>query len=241
MFLRTIVRGLCVVFLLQMTVGCVSYQKWRMLKEDHERGKLALRDLTAEYNKAVNQLDRAGEGAGPVTIQGVPQSEYDRLRSQLTQVSDELERQKQIQLEFTPADIQGMPDAKLESGGIALGSELLFNPGQSQLKSSQLPQLDQLASLLETKYPGQRVIVEGHTDNQPLKSVKNLYFYNINLGFERAYSVFKYLEKKHAIPESRFRIVTFGQTKPIDPSTANTEEGRAMNRRVVIRLAGEEI
>ncbi len=51
----------------------------------------------------------------------------------------------------------------------------------------------------------------------------------------------EYLAEKHGIPESQFRIETYGFTKPVDPSIVDSAEGKRMNRRVVFRLSGHRI
>jgi len=238
MICKVIGRGLVVAVVVPSLFGCVAYGTYRKTYEELERSKAAHRDLIAKYNRDVNR-----HGPIQTTIQGVPESEHERVKMKLAQLQEELRREKSLRPNFTTEDADHVGnDARLEDGGIALGSGLLFNAGEAQLKSSQLPQLDRLAEVLENpQYAGNRFIIEGHTDNQPLKSVKNLFSYNINLGYERAYSVFKYLEKKHGMREGRFSIVTFGMTRPVDPATKDTEDGRRENRRVVIRLAGEKI
>ena len=78
--------------------------------------------------------------------------------------------------------------------------------------------------------------IEGHTDNEPLKSTRQLFEYNIVLGYERASNVFRYLIKKHGLPEKRFQVTSYGMSKPLNPANASTSQGRSENRRVVFRL-----
>jgi chemotaxis protein MotB len=225
--------GACLV---PMFSGCVAYQKHKELGNELERTQQALRDMTAQYNKLYAMRGAAIPGRAVV---GVPQSEHDKLKAQLADLRRQLADQ-QLKLSFEKEDVTPIEKAELEDGGIRLGEALLFNEGVAALKSSELPALDQLVQLLRTKYPGEAIIIEGHTDNQPLVRTKKLHDSNLKLSFERAYSVFKYLQD-HGIPEDLMRVEAFADGKPIDPATENTEEGRRLNRRVVIRRGGAKI
>jgi len=70
--------------------------------------------------------------------------------------------------------------------------------------------------------------VEGHTDNVGGKEL------NYQLGLERAESVKRYLYAQHQIPLHKINVISYGEEKPVAPN--NTKDGRAMNRRVVIRV-----
>jgi outer membrane protein OmpA-like peptidoglycan-associated protein len=70
--------------------------------------------------------------------------------------------------------------------------------------------------------------VEGHTDNVGGKDM------NYELGLERAEAVKKYLYTQHQIPLHKINVISYGEEKPVSPN--NTRDGRAQNRRVVIRV-----
>ncbi len=86
--------------------------------------------------------------------------------------------------------------------------------------------LDEAASTLRAQ-PSIDVVVEGHTDG--VGSVP----YNQVLSEKRAAAVKKYLIKKGVSP-MRINSEGFGKLKPIADN--NTDEGRAMNRRVEIKV-----
>jgi outer membrane protein OmpA-like peptidoglycan-associated protein len=44
----------------------------------------------------------------------------------------------------------------------------------------------------------------------------------------------KYLYAQHQIPLHKINVISYGEEKPVAPN--NTKDGRAMNRRVVIRV-----
>jgi type VI secretion system protein ImpK len=76
--------------------------------------------------------------------------------------------------------------------------------------------------------PG-RVLVEGHTDDQALRSLR--YPNNFELSRERAANVVQILRRTIDNP-ARFEVSGAGPSKPLYPEP--TAENRARNRRVEI-------
>ncbi len=70
--------------------------------------------------------------------------------------------------------------------------------------------------------------VEGHTDAAGDES------WNQKLGEDRAMAVRAYLHDQHNIPLSRIEIISYGESKPVADN--QTRDGRAQNRRVVIKV-----
>lgn len=70
--------------------------------------------------------------------------------------------------------------------------------------------------------------IEGHTDNTGDAA------YNLRLGEERAMAVRDYLAKAHGIALNRLNVISYGEEKPAAENS--NREGRAQNRRVVIRI-----
>lgn len=97
-------------------------------------------------------------------------------------------------------------------------------------KSDLLPEsyfvLDKSVRLLNDS-PGVNVEIEGYTDYIGTAE------YNQKLSLERANTVKNYLVTK-GIAESRLSTIGFGKGNPV--ATNETEEGRAMNRRIVFRI-----
>ena len=57
---------------------------------------------------------------------------------------------------------------------------------------------------------------------------------NEQLGLDRAEAVKRYLYEKHQIPLHKINVISYGEEKPVAPN--NTKDGRAQNRRVVIKV-----
>jgi outer membrane protein OmpA-like peptidoglycan-associated protein len=54
------------------------------------------------------------------------------------------------------------------------------------------------------------------------------------LGLERAENVKRYIYEQHQVPLHRINVISYGEEKPVAPN--NTRDGRAQNRRVVIKV-----
>ncbi len=88
--------------------------------------------------------------------------------------------------------------------------------------------LDDLANKVKSMDRAVYLEIEGHTDNIGSDE------YNQRLAAMRAEAVRNYLAEKDGIPLHAMNIISFGETKPVAANT--TSEGRAKNRRVVVRV-----
>jgi outer membrane protein OmpA-like peptidoglycan-associated protein len=70
--------------------------------------------------------------------------------------------------------------------------------------------------------------IEGHTDNIGPQAV------NDRIGLDRAEAAKRYLYEQHHVPLHKINVISFGAEKPVAPN--NTRDGRAQNRRIVIRV-----
>ena len=88
--------------------------------------------------------------------------------------------------------------------------------------------LDEMITQLKADPKGAYFEIEGHTDNVGGKEI------NEKIGMERAEAVKRYLFEQHQIPLHKMNVISYGMEKPI--ASNKTKEGRAQNRRVVIRV-----
>jgi outer membrane protein OmpA-like peptidoglycan-associated protein len=104
-----------------------------------------------------------------------------------------------------------------------------FKFGKTELPDEAKMRIDQVIGQLKGQQGKDVYIeVEGHTDNVGPKEM------NYQLGLERAEAVKKYLYTQHQIPLHKINVISYGEEKPVSPN--NTKDGRAQNRRVVIRV-----
>ena len=74
------------------------------------------------------------------------------------------------------------------------------------------------------------VLVEGHTDDQPIKRSK--WTSNKELSIARASAVADYLAERHGIERDRLTVIGYGEERPIADNEMS--RGRQQNRRVEI-------
>jgi outer membrane protein OmpA-like peptidoglycan-associated protein len=103
-----------------------------------------------------------------------------------------------------------------------------FKFGKAALPDEAKARLDEVVKQLKANPNGAYIEVEGYTDSRGSAT------YNQQLGLERAESVKRYLYEEHQIPLHRISVISYGSDKPIAPN--KTKEGRAKNRRVVIKV-----
>ncbi len=103
-----------------------------------------------------------------------------------------------------------------------------FNFGQAALPDTARTRVDQMIAQLKTSPQNIFIEIEGHTDNVGAEET------NERLGLERAEAVKRYLYEQHQVPLHKINVITYGEAKPVAPN--NTRDGRAQNRRVVVKV-----
>ena len=103
-----------------------------------------------------------------------------------------------------------------------------FRFGKAVMPDEAKSELDQLVQQLKSEPNGAFIEIEGHTDSTGPAEL------NYRLGLERAETVKRYLYEQHQVPLHRINVISYGEDKPIAPN--QTREGRAQNRRVVIKV-----
>ncbi len=112
-----------------------------------------------------------------------------------------------------------------------LSGGILFDSGRAEILSEAKPVIDKIAIVLK-QYDKNIIEVEGHTDNVPMTSGR--FEDNDVLSMHRALAVANYIREKTDLNPAYIKSSGRGEYVPIaDNSTA---EGRARNRRVVIKI-----
>jgi len=111
---------------------------------------------------------------------------------------------------------------------IHIVGDILFPPGSSVLNESAREILKRISTIINN-LPN-KIRVEGHSDNQPLKS--DIFKSNWHLSANRALNTAAFLMETDLISPDRISIVGMADTFPITRN--DTPEGRATNRRVDI-------
>jgi flagellar motor protein MotB len=108
-----------------------------------------------------------------------------------------------------------------------------FSPGQAVINESLMKVVKESVQEILAS-PENRVRIEGHTDNVPIRLVAGKkYTNNMDLSFLRAKALAGILVE-HGVPLENISVIGYGETHPIASNA--TVEGRAKNRRVEIKL-----
>ncbi len=110
----------------------------------------------------------------------------------------------------------------------SLNLDIQFAPNKSIIKSGYNADLKQAAAFIAA-HPGVKIVVEGHTDSTGSKSL------NQKLSQKRADTVRWILVRDYGVDKSRVVAKGYGESQPIADN--NTQQGRAQNRRVLIKVA----
>jgi outer membrane protein OmpA-like peptidoglycan-associated protein len=160
--------------------------------------------------------------------------EYDGL-TKLMEIRQPVTPYETYHIRLAIADVS---DNAYDSGVLIEGKSIisyeksynsLFGKNSCELDAPYKKLLDDLAKVYKNK-PG-KVLVTGHTDNEGDE------FKNMELSCCRANAVADYLKTK-GIEASRIIIDCKGETMPV--SSNGTDQGKAYNRRVEIKLLGDE-
>jgi OmpA-OmpF porin, OOP family len=130
--------------------------------------------------------------------------------------------EKEVMNQDVVADASSMANTIRETGKVAVYG-IYFDTGKSVLKPESQSTLQEIAKLLKSD-PGLKLYVVGHTDNT------GLYDANIKLSMDRAAAVVNALTTQFQVNTASLRACGDGPTAPV--ASNNTEEGKALNRRV---------
>jgi chemotaxis protein MotB len=117
---------------------------------------------------------------------------------------------------------------------VQVKGKALFKSSKAELNKDALPMLDEIVKVL-FDYPEYNINIKGHTDDIPISTEK--FPSNWELSAVRATSVLKHLIKRGIDPE---RLTATGYGKILPLMSNDTEEHRAINRRVEFVLEKKE-
>ena len=153
--------------------------------------------------------------------EGIEQSE--KLAEMVEEALEELNLEADVSMDVTAQFVQ-----------LTMRGSLLFDSGKAELREEAYSVLDRVGVILE-RYAAGTIEIEGHTDNVPIHTAK--FDSNDELSSSRAISVFKYLVNTTSLDPAHIKHSGRGEYVPIADNS--TKEGRALNRRVEIRIYNE--
>lgn len=112
-----------------------------------------------------------------------------------------------------------------------LNGAILFNPGQAEIQQNARIFMQKIAAIME-RYNDCVIEIEGHTDNVPIHN--SAYESNRYLSTARATKVYEYVLENANLSDENMKVAGYGESRPV--ASNQTEEGRAKNRRVCIKI-----
>ena len=211
-------------FILLFTIAKIEGREFRLILSAF-RGSLGFFEGGQTLSKG--KLEEMG-----LTLESLPSSEEGSSLSKAVKVATEV---------FKPEIKSKRVRITEEERGLVIslvGSDN-FEPGSARLTQQIKATLVKVGGLLRSLNAPVRI--EGHTDEHPVATGRNLERYETNweLASQRAINVLRYLHESEDVEPEKMSAVSYGKYRPINIS--NTPEGRAINRRIdIIILQGKE-
>lgn len=168
-----------------------DYQSDVVADQDHQRELKSIRDELDDCQEALRkcQADSANK-----------QNTIDNLTRKIA----ELERQLALCLD----------ELKKARGGtrIVLDNDVLFAAGSAVITSAGQKAIDVAAKEIKDNHSGAKLMIEGHTDTDPI--VSSPWKSNWELGAGRSLAVLHYLEDKHGIKGASLAASTYSSYRP---------------------------
>lgn len=148
-------------------------------------------------------------------------AESEEMAENVQNAVDQLGINDQVEVEFDESGVM-----------LNLSGAILFDSGKSDIIKEAYPVVDKISVVL-ARYNKNIIEIEGHTDNVPVSS-KSKYESNDVLSMYRALTVANYVRDHTKLNAAYIKSSGRGDYIPIADNT--TAEGRARNRRVVIKI-----
>lgn len=184
----------------------------------------------------INVFSNPGSDYGQVIDTVVGRSNVSpEFTPELQKIAERIEQSLSYQL--TTTDLKDTIQIIHDDRGLVIrfSASKIFRPLSDAVEKPYWPLLDKIAGIVQST---DRVIrIEGHTDNQALP--KNERFEtNWELSTARAIWIVRYLRAKFNLPIGRLSAAGFADGQPLVKN--DTEEGRAVNRRVEIVVTNQK-
>ncbi len=226
--------------------GCVSKARYTQVEQERDLCETRYEQLRTQVESA----NRAGETLAQektalATEKTVLESKVASLQTQGQELDSKLrEREEEARkLQETYDGLRKSLEKEMKAGQIEVeqlrdglrvnvAQDILFDSGSAALDKSGTLVLGKVATQL--KKSAHQILVIGHTDNKPIgPALAKQYPTNWELAGARAASVVR-LFAQSGLSSKRMRAVSVADTHPVKSN--KTEEGRAKNRRIEIRV-----
>ena len=155
----------------------------------------------------------------------------EHYKEQALSESEQMAEQIEQQIEAGGLQNQVEVDFNAEYVKLTLNGAILFDSAKANIREDAQPLIAKIGTILEN-YDSNVIEIEGHTDNVPIHSSK--YENNNVLSMYRALSVADFIRDNTTLDPALIKSSGRGEYVPVADNT--TEEGRARNRRVEIKV-----
>lgn len=176
-------------------------------------------------------MDDMTQGQKEELIEMLEDSKYQEMLDKSEEMAEDITGManasgigQMLEIDFTAQYVQ-----------ITLNGAVLFEPAEADVKEKALPLISKVGDILKN-YSSNMVEITGHTDNVPLLDDPK-YDDNWDLSSARAKSVMMYLVNQKKLDINKMKASGRGEYEPIADN--KTAEGRALNRRVEIKIYNE--
>lgn len=232
---RTLLVAVLFVVVGFLQTGCTT--KSNMNKEIAAR-ESKITDLQGDVAKQKSEISAQQTELSNKDKQiGNLQGQVDSLKSQVGKKAEDVD-QLNADLQKTLGSLQSKEKLWLKEkegmSSITMPNAATFGSGSTQLTAEGKAIIDTVWTVL-VKYQDRDIFIEGHTDSIPIGAgLRDRFSSNWALSAARAVSVLQYVLSNYEAEGPRLAAVGFGEYRPI--ASNSTEEGRALNRRVVISV-----
>jgi flagellar motor protein MotB len=215
--------------LVSVLVGCNDSQKAAQadLLTQNETLTKQLEDKNNNLQDIGEQLARAQQQASDL------QSQLEACKQTASVTAPEVVAVSSVNAN----DFQGIEGVEATVQGndihLTIANSLLFDSGRTSLKDSARKSLDKVSSAIKNKFSDREIIVVGYTDADPIR--KSSYPTNYHLGFERAFAVRGYLDRKGVVG-AHMGLMSFGPDRP----EASKEKSRRVEVIVTSKTANSD-
>ena len=229
----------------QLRTQVGNLQSLLNLAEEADReAQVQIESLGAQLNTALARVvseerqRRALEEAERIRLE----AEAARLEEEAERLAAEAEDLSRFKSNFfgeLRQILEGQDRIRVEGDRFIFNSEVLFQPGSATLSAAGESEIANIADILRniaTQIPAGIdwvIRVDGHTDDIPV-SRGGRFQDNWELSQARALSVVRFMSEDLGIDPRRLAANGFGEFQPLN--TANTDEARAQNRRIELKL-----
>lgn len=226
-------------FVMLFSMSTIDAEKFELMAASFSKnfsvlsgGASAIGDgiLVSNGVSQLNELDDYINSMGK-TPEAEETNELEAFSEEQVKASEELSEKVEEAVEEQQLDKEVDIDFTSQYVLLTMNGALLFDSGSDRIREEALPILDKVGMILE-RYAESTIEIEGHTDNVPISNAR--FANNDELSSFRALSVFNYLIETTNLDPAMIKHSGRGEYVPVADNS--TEEGRAKNRRVEIKI-----